>query len=541
MTMNASERNEADAYAGPGKSFPLYSSGAHLRAAWDLAGHAANPDAVRSKIRAFAKKHGLTKLLPTTAKAFDFDRDDHDYDDGDESTAAVINAVLAALKKRRGPNRDAEGETLAGTLLPGNTAPQSTGKPPKGGKQPPDVTQPEFMATKAASRVKELLSTAYSAAERADNGNLYDGGQREGVIKFAQEKGLAHHLPERAHGHMHACGMPHTHKGMADPQHVHTVKKATNVVAKYVTIEKAWAGDDGSCHIEGWVSTEDEDSEHDVVPPEAFAGALDGYAQRRMPLSSEHATKALPIGHGQHIALVRDGAIFKSAKHPTDTADFEHFPGSGTGVYGRFTITDPTHAAQVLKGNIGGFSFIGNLTEYEPLPGGGRKFVTLSPWLESTVAAYPINAKAVLLAAKAYEAQLAPQEEKPTVEDTLEALLAGALEAMQREEAATTPVAAITKAQLEQMFAGLGTKLEALVDAKVQKAAAESRVGVGRAASVTPADAGASEREADPANYIVRKATEAVEKGAELAREDKDLAWGIFHTVMTQGMTQGNE
>jgi hypothetical protein len=260
-----------------------------------------------------------------------------------------------------------------------------------------------------------------------------------------------------------------------------------------------------------------------------------------MPLSSEHATKALPIGHGQHVALVRDGQVFKSAKHPTDPADFEYFPGEGTGAYGRFAITDPTHAAAVLKGNIGGFSFIGNLTEYEPLPNGGRRFVTLSPWLESTIAAYPINGKAIMLAAKAYEAELAPQEEKPTVEDTLEALLAGALEAMQREEAANTPVPAITKAQLETMFAGLGTKLEALVESKVQKAAQESRVGTGRAGVVSPADAAASEREADPANYIVRKATEAVEKGKELDREDKDLAWGIFHSVMVQGMTQGNE
>jgi hypothetical protein len=262
-----------------------------------------------------------------------------------------------------------------------------------------------------------------------------------------------------------------------------------------------------------------------------------------MPLSSEHAMKSLPIGHGQHIALVRDGHVFAEATHPTDKADFEHFPGTGTGVYGRYVITDPQHAAQVLKGNIGGFSWVGNLKEYEPLPGGGRRFLpdSIQPWLESTVAAYPVNGKAILLAAKAYEAELAPQqpEESYEVDDTLEALLQGALEAMQRESAATTPVAEVTKADLTAMFAGLGEKLDAIVEAKVAKASAEvakaSREGVGRAGTV-PAEE--SPREADPAAYIVKKSREVVKAGEELDDEDKALAWGIFHTFVAAGMKE---
>lgn len=178
----------------------------------------------------------------------------------------------------------------------------------------------------------------------------------------------------------------------------------TLLVAKALPIQKAWGlPNGGGTIIEGWVSTEDEDSDRDIVPPEAFTEALSGYTARRMPLSSEHSMKSYPIGHGQRIALVRDGAVFAEATHPTDPADFEHFPSSGqssTGVYGRFLITEPPAADAVAKGNIGGFSWVGRVSQYDFRPSGrGRIFRRVDPWMESTIAAYPINSRAVLLAA----------------------------------------------------------------------------------------------------------------------------------------------
>jgi hypothetical protein len=114
------------------------------------------------------------------------------------------------------------------------------------------------------------------------------------------------------------------------------------LVAKCLPIQKAWTDTSGVTHIEGWISTEDQDIEKDVVPPESFLDAVDGYMDLGAPLTSEHHLKPqgrelvrYPIGHMQQVALVRDGQVFKAGKHPSDPADFEHFPGTGTGVYGR--------------------------------------------------------------------------------------------------------------------------------------------------------------------------------------------------------------
>src|SRR5258708_13737020 len=53
--------------AGPDGSFPIKDS-SDVGDAWDLAGHAANPDAVRAKVKAIAKRLDLTAELPDTAK-----------------------------------------------------------------------------------------------------------------------------------------------------------------------------------------------------------------------------------------------------------------------------------------------------------------------------------------------------------------------------------------------------------------------------------------------------------------------------------------
>jgi hypothetical protein len=168
-------------------------------------------------------------------------------------------------------------------------------------------------------------------------------------------------------------------------------------VAKSYTITKAWPGPDGTVNTEGWISTEDRDVEKDIVPPESFDEALPSYMQRGGPLSIEHQMKAWPIGHVQKAALVRNGAIFAEASHPSDPADFEHFPGNGTGVYGRAVINDPDAGAQVLKGNIRGFSWVGAVKAIR-LPDGGRRYTKVVAWRESTVTAYPVNQSARMIA-----------------------------------------------------------------------------------------------------------------------------------------------
>jgi hypothetical protein len=193
--------------------------------------------------------------------------------------------------------------------------------------------------------------------------------------------------------------------GLADAE----TKKAQEgiLISKCLPIQKAWTDDAGVTHIEGWISTEDQDIERDVVPPESFTDAVDGYMALGAPITSEHQLKPMggemvryPVGHMQAVALVRDGQVLKAGKHPSDPAEFEHFPGVGTGVYGRGILTDELASTQVAKGNVRGFSWVGMVRSIERLPGGGRKFLRIDPWRESTIAAFPVNTKAVLVAAQ---------------------------------------------------------------------------------------------------------------------------------------------
>ena len=57
MSITAKERDDVpdDEFAGPNRSFPI-SSPEHAKAAWDLAGHAENPEEVRRNIKRIAKK-----------------------------------------------------------------------------------------------------------------------------------------------------------------------------------------------------------------------------------------------------------------------------------------------------------------------------------------------------------------------------------------------------------------------------------------------------------------------------------------------------
>lgn len=178
------------------------------------------------------------------------------------------------------------------------------------------------------------------------------------------------------------------------------VQKSEEVVevAKSFTVTKAWSDSDGNVAVEGWISTEDRDIQKDIVAPETFSDALPSYMQRGGPLSIEHQMKAWPIGHVQKAALVRNGAIFAEASHPSDPADFEHFPGNGTGVYGRAVINDPQAGDQVMKGNIRGFSWVGSVKAV-PLSDGGLRYSKVVAWRETTVSAYPVNQSAAIIAA----------------------------------------------------------------------------------------------------------------------------------------------
>jgi hypothetical protein len=53
-------------FAGPDQSYPIKDA-SDVADAWDLAGHAADPDAVRAKIKAIAKRKGFEASLPKTA------------------------------------------------------------------------------------------------------------------------------------------------------------------------------------------------------------------------------------------------------------------------------------------------------------------------------------------------------------------------------------------------------------------------------------------------------------------------------------------
>jgi hypothetical protein len=299
-------------------------------------------------------------------------------------------------------------------------------------------------------------------------------------------------------------------------------------------VHKAWQDEDGTTHFEGWMTTEHRDREKDVVPPECFVGCLDEYMANCAPLSSEHATDPLPVGHLQQLALVRDGVIFKSAKHPTDGADFEHFPNSGTGAFCRAVINTPSEAHAVAKGNMGGMSWIGKVTKYEPLPGGGKKYIEVMPLVETTLAAYPVNPHAIVLAAKAFnlEAELPQENPMPKKNDAAIDALMSALNGDDQE------IEIVTKAEVDELlttrFEAFSKQITEALGASVAESVAKAmpapdREGVGRKGVVATQE---DERDADPTTYIIKKA----QKPSEMTQEDKDLAFGIFAEVLKAGM-----
>lgn len=69
-TREAYHQEHPENFAGPDMSYPIKDS-SDVGDAWGLAGHADDPDAVRSKIKAIARRLGLEGSLPDTAKEDD--------------------------------------------------------------------------------------------------------------------------------------------------------------------------------------------------------------------------------------------------------------------------------------------------------------------------------------------------------------------------------------------------------------------------------------------------------------------------------------
>lgn len=311
--MTARERDEADAYAGPDRSYPLYKSGKYIASDWEFANHADDPEAVRRNILSFAREHRLIDHLPADAQYM----------------ANVLEVTRKAFPGGEWPKLPTR-EELDKLLNP------------QPGEKPEDAT-----VTKAQEPAVEQKDAAEAGAESEPD------EEDEGPL-----------------------------------------------VAKSILVMKAWQGEDEDVFVEGWVSTEDRDQYRDIVPPEVFADSLNDYMLRAAPLSRNHDIKEDPIGHMQRMALVRDGQIFMESAHPSDPAEFEHFPATGTGLYGRGVVNNAKAASQVMKGNMAGFSWIGRLKEYEPLPDGGKKYGRIDPLVETTLAAYPVNTKARMLSRK---------------------------------------------------------------------------------------------------------------------------------------------
>lgn len=176
-------------------------------------------------------------------------------------------------------------------------------------------------------------------------------------------------------------------------------------LGKSFEIQKSYIRPDGSLAVEGWISTPMKDIEKDVIEPESFSGAaLHDYMSRGAPISVEHNTRTYPVGFLQKARLVRDNQILQeehNPKHPKE--EFRYYNG-GTGWYGLGTIFDKQAALGVAKGVVSSFSWLGMPVDWEPFPDGGKHFAkpgSISPILEVTVTAYPVNTSATMRIAKA--------------------------------------------------------------------------------------------------------------------------------------------
>lgn len=176
-------------------------------------------------------------------------------------------------------------------------------------------------------------------------------------------------------------------------------------LGKSFEIKKSYIRADGSLGVEGWISTNQQDIEKDIIEPESFSGiGLRDYMRRGAPISVEHNTRTLPAGYLQRSWLVRGGTVLQEEANPKQSGPVTRpdFAG-GTGWYGVGTIYDKHAALGVAKGVVSSFSWIGFPVDWEQIPTGGRHFKkagSVNPLLEVTVTAYPVNTSATMRIAK---------------------------------------------------------------------------------------------------------------------------------------------
>lgn len=476
-SVSAAERKRLP-HAGPHGSFPLKPS--LLKAAWDLAGHAANPDAVRARIRAYARAHGLESHLPKTAQMTS-------KASQDAMRGILSEAYRAGDTYTRGRIVQAAGRQGVTHLLPheAHTDLHLYGVPHR---------HPEA----------DGIVPTFDGEDEADEGNGHD--------------------PDDP----------------ADPMlhHAHTVTKALNPKATQGMIVKSWA-DGEDIIIEGWMSTPARDLQKDITEPEAFQGGpLADYFARSAPLSLEHNLEAIPVGHLQKAAILRAGKVLETQAHPHDPSDFASLPTTGSGVWVRARVDNQEAKYQITKGNLAGMSFTGNFPRYAPLPGGGKRYLKADTLLESTIAAYPVNPTAIF--GRVQKALGLPDEHATTLgqgdtdmdndELDLVAMLTEAAQRAQAKDDAANVQKGITAEQLGDLLAKFEERLTAAVDEKVQKALVPEREeGVGRKGSSLPVGPSV---ETDPVNYLVKKA----EAKEDLTDDEKYLAARLFSAALQQGM-----
>ena len=293
-------------------------------------------------------------------------------------------------------------------------------------------------------------------------------------------------------------------------------------------IVKSWEAD-GSLFVEGWLSTPLRDIEKDSTDPEAFIAPMQSYFDRRAPLSIEHGTKTIPIGHLQAAAVIRNGQVVKSMQHPTDPADFTALPVAGDGLWTRAVINEEPGRSAVLKGNVGGFSYIATVKKSEPLPGGRKRYKEFDVWIESTIAAYPVNPQTIFSICKAFtgEPTMTPEEIQKAIADALAARDATLADAAQK--AATIAEGILTTAKIVDLEAKL-LDAEARVTKALEALPEGNRgEGVGRKGTISTED----QRETDPLSYIIAKAKDG-HKGLSLM--DRHLIGELTIAAITEGM-----
>lgn len=366
-----------------------------------------------------------------------------------------------------------------------------------------------------------------------------DRTQQRELVQFAAAHGHQQYLPPEAHSAMHEVNVPHNHEGIENDQngmHEHVVTKAFNAGE----IAKSWVGEDGYAYYEGWLSTPHKDREKDITEPTAFVNPMDDYFRRRAPVSIEHNGRTIPIGHLQKAAVIVDGKVVKSASHPTDPAEFEHLPTSGSGVWSRGVANEEPGISALRKGNVGGQSFIAT-AKAEALPGGRYRYVDFDPWMESTIAAYPINPQAVIAVVKAFGAQ-----EKDTTNMALKDILedaAAKVEAQKADAKKAETEAVVTKAELGTMLIEFKDLMLGEFKSNIDEQIAEIKKatsvpargeGVGRKGTAPETNL----RDENPLAYLesVVKASKGEDDAIDGA--DKELIGAMTHAWLTMGMPE---